>query len=1570
MKNLKLTLLFFLAFSASLFAQKYPYDFPVDTTISGSENVHWQNKSGGTYSSYNLPFPYVKRYMSPNVVASPIGFQPDTASTGQKYNYLGKFVTDPSGIIWYIDGQGLVLEIGDPAGGGGGVSTGDKGDIDVVNASTDWRVDTGAITTIKLASDAVTAAKIGAGEVGASEIATDAVGSAEIATGAVTTTEILDGTVALGDLAFTPLTAEVDGSTTNELQTIANTSDATSHTVTLSNSGGTVQLVEGSNILLTTSGTSGAGVVTIAATGGSAGAIVGNQNTAGDTLTGGFQKIIFDTNNGNFIARNNGTPTQIGMENGFNVMLSNAVTSSGTSFPVNLASGTVFAHTLTSATATVANPTNAASGRFGIPYRLILKNASGAPSTVTFSSSYNKKDKTDVGAISVAADDSLIYNFQLENNAGAWVMTSMDDLGGASGSGDDVSTFPAATNVTASEKFVLTGSDSTLTFQKLINQSLDTIAGHGNSQFYKWNNTLPTYLRGTGEALYIAQLNSDTTAIEIRLQPPHDSTSFWRANDVSLNRVDTRQKQSTTYSARTGTWSDLGGTGGSRYRRSDSFGATMTVQFQGNGIYFRPFYLAEGGFAKFYIEGLSDTTYVDTYRAAGGMCNESGSIYTEDFDCNILLFDDLPYKTYNLKLVHADSINPSNVSGSNRIAVPGYDTVVVVNSLGFINNHAGFVSFTEDIDTIFKDRKIRQITPETKVDEIALRGNRYNSGTSTEWIPSHSGFSVEDNISKLLLVDGDTVDWENAFGWVRANDVQFFQKLYAKNPHEADSLIIWTIEHSFKNSELFVNQELEFIDTFNLVTGYTGMFTIPTTLFDTIYCNDAARTKIAIYDNSDLDLPIPGIEHPTQFLAKGPETEILYSISNSLYETGTRRNAAPLTFRQNSAWNKLYVKGLNTGLYYPGETLKYSTSYLFRSTPPTGWTKKDVANSLDGDVTVSNYGKSAGLNNTSVTPGTYTNTTVTVRQDGRIESISNGASGIPSSGTTPFLPYSVNADSLADSALRNITGGTQLNSTSGPSIYSFTTAPQTADAAGTNLAIHSLNTSASAVKGTIGIRSELLAHTSGNQATTYVEGLYYPTSGTANFATMKLFSQYNQTGGANGRIAGLEFDRSAISASSTYYDIYASVQSYLGLSMGINGQAPPSAAIHMGGGIGAIRTATAWGLNGVGLRVDAVVGQDNSTAASGTATNAVIHSFAVPQLRATNATVTTTNAANVYIAGAPSASTNQTITNAYSFWVDAGATRLDGQVLLGGTGSPSASSLLDIQSTTQGFLQPRMTTTQRNAISSPATGLQVYNTSLNKLNYYNGSSWLAVIDSVTAAGYFKSGANTLTANTTFNGTFDWRMGNTTALDTVEIIGARALLGTATNRWSIGSDFSRLWSNGIVAFQSNNTTGALAMVLPDNTATAMSIAISSGNNFLLFNSTDGAEKLTVGSSSAGATVDITGSTKFDNRTQLLQGADVASASTIALTSGNSFELTGTTAVTLITSTGWQEGSQITLIANGNVTITNGTATSGADVTIKLAGASNFAMTADDTLTLILSSTTAGGVAWREVCRTAN
>ncbi len=67
-------------------------------------------------------------------------------------------------------------------------------------------------------------------------------------------------------------------------------------------------------------------------------------------------------------------------------------------------------------------------------------------------------------------------------------------------------------------------------------------------------------------------------------------------------------------------------------------------------------------------------------------------------------------------------------------------------------------------------------------------------------------------------------------------------------------------------------------------------------------------------------------------------------------------------------------------------------------------------------------------------------------------------------------------------------------------------------------------------------------------------------------------------------------------------------------------------------------------------------------------------------------------------------------------------------ITIGGS-SIAASAMLDISSTTKGVLLPRMTTTQVNAISSPAAGLMVYNTTLNKLCFYNGSSWRQLTDS-------------------------------------------------------------------------------------------------------------------------------------------------------------------------------------------------------------------------------------------------
>jgi lysophospholipase L1-like esterase len=55
--------------------------------------------------------------------------------------------------------------------------------------------------------------------------------------------------------------------------------------------------------------------------------------------------------------------------------------------------------------------------------------------------------------------------------------------------------------------------------------------------------------------------------------------------------------------------------------------------------------------------------------------------------------------------------------------------------------------------------------------------------------------------------------------------------------------------------------------------------------------------------------------------------------------------------------------------------------------------------------------------------------------------------------------------------------------------------------------------------------------------------------------------------------------------------------------------------------------------------------------------------------------------------------------------------------------SPNASAILDVVSTTKGILFPRMTTTQKNNISSPAEGLVVYDTDLHKLCVRVAAAW-------------------------------------------------------------------------------------------------------------------------------------------------------------------------------------------------------------------------------------------------------
>ncbi|MFN5459447.1 MAG: hypothetical protein ACK5AY_06025 [Bacteroidota bacterium] len=79
--------------------------------------------------------------------------------------------------------------------------------------------------------------------------------------------------------------------------------------------------------------------------------------------------------------------------------------------------------------------------------------------------------------------------------------------------------------------------------------------------------------------------------------------------------------------------------------------------------------------------------------------------------------------------------------------------------------------------------------------------------------------------------------------------------------------------------------------------------------------------------------------------------------------------------------------------------------------------------------------------------------------------------------------------------------------------------------------------------------------------------------------------------------------------------------------------------------------------------------------------------------------------------------------------------------------APAASAMLDVSSTTSGILIPRMTTAQRTAIVTPASGLLVYDTSIGLFYYYNGTAWVPILANPSST----NGGWSLTGNAGTNG---------------------------------------------------------------------------------------------------------------------------------------------------------------------------------------------------------------------------
>ena len=113
-------------------------------------------------------------------------------------------------------------------------------------------------------------------------------------------------------------------------------------------------------------------------------------------------------------------------------------------------------------------------------------------------------------------------------------------------------------------------------------------------------------------------------------------------------------------------------------------------------------------------------------------------------------------------------------------------------------------------------------------------------------------------------------------------------------------------------------------------------------------------------------------------------------------------------------------------------------------------------------------------------------------------------------------------------------------------------------------------------------------------------------------------------------------------------------------------------------------------------------------------------------------------AANVYnVDNHISGTNNKLFTAGYKVYLDklVAAIAGDGQGNLGiGTTAPNATALVEMASTTRGFLPPRMTGTQRDTIASPVAGLQLFNTTTKTPDYFDGSVWKSILQYVAGQG--------------------------------------------------------------------------------------------------------------------------------------------------------------------------------------------------------------------------------------------
>jgi hypothetical protein len=320
----------------------------------------------------------------------------------------------------------------------------------------------------------------------------------------------------------------------------------------------------------------------------------------------------------------------------------------------------------------------------------------------------------------------------------------------------------------------------------------------------------------------------------------------------------------------------------------------------------------------------------------------------------------------------------------------------------------------------------------------------------------------------------------------------------------------------------------------------------------------------------------------------------------------------------------------------------------------------------------------------------------------------------------------------------------------------------------------------------------------------------------------------------------------------------------------------------------------AWNTTGIALRSLSQTYTDSSTAGSGTATNAVIHSFAAPTLAATNASVTTTNAANVYIGGDVIQGTNQTLTNSYGLW-NVGKTRLDNNIIAG-TGLTSA-----------GLIQ---------------VGSNFF--SASPLGVIQGTGTWALDGAAFAPTIYAQRGNTSYASPTGivsgNGLFTLSIGGHNG--TAFVTGKASIVADATETWGTGATGTR-WAINTTPTGSATTANTLFI------AGGANATITGGaGNMTITAGTGNSRTLTLQTTTSGGTATnavvfgATQSATFNGPIiQKVSALTYASPTSVDVTLGNVYTVTtvnATGSVTFNASAGGTSGQSMTIIITNDAT----------------------------------------------------